>query len=97
VTGGLSGPAIKPITLCLAYQCACAVKIPILGFGGIVTAEDAVEYFLAGAQAVQVGTANFQDPRAPLQVLEGLEKFMAARGLHSLRDLVGKLKAPDRA
>jgi dihydroorotate dehydrogenase (NAD+) catalytic subunit len=92
VTGGLSGPAIKPITLRLVYQCARTVKIPIIGLGGIFTAEDAVEYFLAGASAVQVGTANFQDPRASLKVLEGLEKFMVKRGLKSLKDLIGKMQ-----
>ena len=62
VTGGLSGPAIRPITLRMVYQCARALKIPVIGLGGIITAEDAVEYFLAGASAVQVGTANFHDP-----------------------------------
>ena len=92
ITGGLSGPAIKPITLRLVYQCVRAVKIPVVGLGGIMTAEDAVEYFLAGASAVQIGTANFQDPRAPLHVLEGLEKFMAKRGMSSLKDLIGKMK-----
>ena len=92
VTGGLSGPAIKPITLRLVYQCAQVVKIPVLGLGGIFSAEDAVEYFLAGASAVQVGTANFQDPRASLRVLEGLEKFMVKRGLKSLKDLIGKME-----
>ena len=92
VTGGLSGPAIKPITLRLVYQCARAVKIPIIGLGGISTGEDAVEYLLAGACAVQVGTANFQDPRASLRVLDGLEKFMVKRGLKSLKDLIGKVK-----
>jgi dihydroorotate dehydrogenase (NAD+) catalytic subunit len=92
VTGGLSGPAIRPITLRLVYQCARAVKIPVIGLGGIFTAEDAVEYFLAGACAVQVGTANFQDPRASLRVLDGLEKFMAKRGLKSLKDLIGKIQ-----
>ena len=94
VTGGLSGPAIKPITLRLVYQCARAVKIPVIGLGGIFTAEDAVEYFLAGACAVQIGTANFQDPRASLRVLDGLEKFMAKRGLKSLKDLIGKVNVP---
>jgi dihydroorotate dehydrogenase (NAD+) catalytic subunit len=94
VTGGLSGPAIKPITLRLVYQCARAVKIPVIGLGGIFTAEDAVEYFLAGACAVQVGTANFQDPRASLRVLDGLEKFMVKRGLKSLKDLIGKMEVP---
>jgi len=92
VTGGLSGPAIKPITLRLVYQCARAVRIPVIGLGGIYTAEDAVEYFLAGACAVQIGTANFQDPRAPLRVLDGLEKFMVRRGFGSLKDLIGKMK-----
>jgi dihydroorotate dehydrogenase (NAD+) catalytic subunit len=92
ITGGLSGPAIKPITLRLVYQCAKAVRIPILGLGGIFTAEDAVEYFLAGACAVQIGTANFQDPRAPLRVLEGIEGFMKRRGMTSLKDMIGKMK-----
>src|SRR4030095_10061200 len=64
ITGGLSGPAIRPITLRMFYQCARAVKIPVIGLGGITKAEDAIEYFLAGAAAVQVGTANFYDPRA---------------------------------
>ena len=92
VTGGLSGPAIRPITLRMVYQCARAVKIPIIGLGGIVTAEDAVEYFLAGASAIQVGTANFHDPKAPLNVLNGLEKFLQKRGLTSTRELVGQMK-----
>lgn len=92
VTGGLSGPAIRPITLRMVYQCARAVKIPIIGLGGIVTAEDAVEYFLAGASAIQVGTANFYDPRAPINVLNGLERFLKKRGLSSTRDLVGQMK-----
>lgn len=93
ITGGLSGPAIKPITLRLVYQCVRAVKIPVIGLGGIFGAEDAVEYLLAGASAVQIGTANFQDPRAPLRILEELEKFMVKRGLASLKDVIGKMKA----
>ena len=76
----------------MVYQCARAVKIPIIGLGGIVTAEDAVEYFLAGASAIQVGTANFYDPRAPLHVLDGLEQFLKKRGLSSTRDLIGQMK-----
>ena len=92
VTGGLSGPAIKPITLRMVYQCARAVKIPVIGLGGIVTAEDAVEYFLAGASAVQVGTANFRDPRAPLHVIDGLQKFLTKRRLTGIRDLVRQIK-----
>lgn len=92
ITGGLSGPAIRPITLRMVYQCARAVKIPVIGLGGITNPEDAVEYFLAGASAIQVGTANFHDPRAPLHILEGLEKFLKKRGLSSIRDLVGQMK-----
>jgi dihydroorotate dehydrogenase (NAD+) catalytic subunit len=92
ITGGLSGPAIRPITLRMVYQCARAVKIPVIGLGGITTAENAVEYFLAGAAAIQVGTANFHDPRAPLHVLGGLEKFLKKKGLSSIRDLVGQMK-----
>ena len=93
LTGGLSGPAIRPITLRMVYQCARALKIPVIGLGGITKAEDAIEYFLAGASAVQVGTANFYDPRAPLHVLEGLEKFLRKRGLSSTRDIVGQMKS----
>src|SRR5437867_25863 len=92
VTGGLSGPAIRPITLRMVYQCVSAVKIPVIGLGGITKAEDAAEYFLAGASAVQVGTANFYDPRALLHVLEGLENFLRKRGLSSIRQLVGQMK-----
>src|SRR2546425_4082387 len=92
ITGGLSGAAIRPITLRMVYQCAKVVKIPVIGLGGITKPEDAVEYFLAGASAVQVGTANFHDPRAPLQVLEGLEKFLKKRKLTSMRGLVGQMK-----
>ena len=92
ITGGLSGPAIRPITLRMVYQCARAVKIPVIGLGGISSAEDAVEYFLAGAAAVQVGTANFHDPKAPLRVLDGLTRFLEKRGMSSVRELVGKIK-----
>jgi dihydroorotate dehydrogenase (NAD+) catalytic subunit len=91
ITGGLSGPAIRPITLRMVYQCARAVRIPVMGLGGISKGEDAVEYFLAGATAVQIGTANFYDPRAPLQVLEGLETFLKKRKLSSIRDIVGQM------
>jgi len=76
----------------LVYQCVRAVRIPVIGLGGIYTAEDAVEYLLAGASAVQIGTANFQDPRAPVRVLDGLGKFMAKRGMKSLKDVIGKMK-----
>jgi len=92
ITGGLSGPAIRPITLRMVYQCTRSVRIPVIGLGGITKAEDAVEYFLAGAAAVQVGTASFYDPRAPLHVLEGLESFLKKRKLSSIRDIVGQMK-----
>jgi dihydroorotate dehydrogenase (NAD+) catalytic subunit len=92
ITAGLSGPAIRPITLRMVYQCARAVKIPLIGLGGVSKAEDAVEYFLAGAKAVQIGTANFHDPKATVHVLNGLEKFMKRKGLPSVRDLVGQMK-----
>jgi len=92
ITGGLSGPAIRPITLRMVYQCTREVRIPVIGLGGIAKAEDAVEYFLAGASAVQVGTANFYDPRAPLHVLDGLQKFLEKRRLSSIRDIVGQMK-----
>jgi dihydroorotate dehydrogenase (NAD+) catalytic subunit len=92
ITGGLSGPAIRPITLRMVYQCARGVKIPVIGLGGIAKAEDAVEYFLAGASAVQVGTANFYDPRATLHVSEGLQRFLKKKGLSSIRDLIGQMK-----
>ena len=92
ITGGLSGPAIRPITLRMVYQCSRAVKIPIIGLGGITKTEDAVEYLLAGAAAVQVGTANFYNPKAPLDILRGLDKFLQSKRLKSVSDLVGKMK-----
>ena len=92
ITGGLSGPAIRPITLRMVYQCSHAVKIPIIGLGGITKTEDAVEYLLAGAAAVQVGTANFYNPNAPLDILRGLDKFLQSKRLKSVSDLVGKMK-----
>ena len=90
VTGGLSGPAIRPIAVLAVYEVARAVTIPIVGQGGIETAEDALEFFLAGASAVSIGTANFTDPRIPVRVVEKLAEYLAARGLGSLREIVGK-------
>jgi dihydroorotate dehydrogenase (NAD+) catalytic subunit len=92
VTGGLSGPAIKPITLRMVYQVTKALTIPVIALGGITTGADAVEYFLAGATAVQVGTANFHDPRAPASVLKQLRQFLVRRKIPSVRDLIGKLQ-----
>jgi dihydroorotate dehydrogenase (NAD+) catalytic subunit len=88
-TGGLSGPAIKPLALVLVYQVAGAVKVPVVGLGGITTGEDAVEYIMAGASAVQVGSATFNNPRAALDVLEGIQSFMEKEGIKSLKEIVG--------
>jgi len=93
VTAGLSGPAIKPITLRMVYQVTKVLTIPVIGVGGIVSGTDAVEYFLAGASAVQVGTGNFRDPRAPLQVLQQLERFMLKHKVSSMASLIGKMKS----
>ncbi len=92
ITGGLSGPAIKPITLRMVYQVTKQLPIPVIGVGGIVTAMDAVEYLLAGATAVQIGTGNFRDPHTPFQVLTDLQRFMQTRSLPSLAALIGKMK-----
>jgi len=89
VFGGLSGPAIKPVALYMVYQVAGAVDIPVIGCGGITTASDAIEFIMAGASAVQVGTASFTNPRAPFDVLEGIGKFMAKEGIDNLTDIRG--------
>lgn len=87
--GGLSGPAVKPVILRQVYQVAGAVRIPIIASGGVMTAEDAIEYLMAGAVAVQVGTATFINPRAPLDILEGIERWLAAEGVVDVREIVG--------
>jgi dihydroorotate dehydrogenase (NAD+) catalytic subunit len=92
IVGGYSGPAIKPVALAKVYETARAIKIPVIGIGGIMNWQDAVEFFLAGATAVQIGTANFVDPRAGVIVAEGLREYLVTRQLKSIRDLVGKLK-----
>ncbi|MFC2006098.1 dihydroorotate dehydrogenase [Chloroflexota bacterium] len=89
ITGGLSGPAIKPVALYMVYQVAGVVDIPIIGCGGITTARDALEFIMAGASAIQVGTANFTNPRAPLDILEGIEQFMKKEGVNNLTELIG--------
>jgi len=91
VTGGLSGPAIKPIALRMVWQTARAVKIPVIGIGGISVWQDAVEFLLSGASAVQVGTANFIDPLAPLKIIDGIEKYLARKNLTKVTDIIGKL------
>ena len=89
ITGGLSGPAIKPVALHMVYEVAGTVDIPIIGCGGITTASDAIEFIMAGASAIQVGTASFNNPRAPLDVLEGIEQFMKKEGIDNLTNLIG--------
>ncbi len=91
VMGGLSGPAVKPILLRLAYQAARATRLPVIGCGGIATAEDAVEYLLAGAKAVQIGTATFIKPTTMPDIIDGLRSFCARRGIRRLRDLCGAM------
>lgn len=92
-TGGLSGPAIRPVAVRMVWQVARSVSLPIIGMGGIVTGEDAVEFMLAGASAVAVGTANFINPRATLDVLDGIEGFMREQGIGELREIIGKVDA----
>jgi dihydroorotate dehydrogenase (NAD+) catalytic subunit len=94
VTGGLSGPAIKPIALRMVYEAAQAVTIPILGMGGIATAEDAVEFLLAGATAIQVGTASYTDPRATERLARGLESWCRSHQVERVSSLTGALKIP---
>ena len=89
VTGGLSGPAIRPLAVYRVWYTAQTVRIPVIGLGGIVRAEDALEFFLAGASAVAVGTANFANPQTPLRVLQGLERYLQRHRLNSLNDLQG--------
>ncbi len=90
--GGLSGPAIKPIALRMVYQAALAVKIPVIGMGGIASGEDAAEFLIAGAHAVEVGTATFSDPRSPLRVAQELEAFLKRERIASVTELIGTLK-----
>ena len=90
--GGLSGPAFKPIALRMAYQCAKSVSIPVIGCGGISTVEDAIEYLIAGAAAVQVGTATFIEPAIMARMIEDLKRYLSAQGLNSVRQLIGSVQ-----
>ena len=92
VTGGLSGGAVKPVAVRMVYQVAKAVKIPVIGMGGIRTYADAVEFFLAGASAVAIGTANFADPNVTMKIIDDLENYLQSRGLENISELVGKVK-----
>ena len=91
-TGGVSGPIVKPVAVRMVYQVAQAVKIPIIGMGGISCAEDAIEFILAGASAVSVGTANFHNPAVTMEVIDGIEAYMKKNGFESVKDMVGIVK-----
>ena len=91
-TGGLSGPAVKPVAVRMVYQVANAVKIPIIGMGGICTAEDAMEFILAGATAVSIGTANFANPYTTVEVIDGIEAYMRRHGVEDVNELIGLVK-----
>src|SRR3954447_12908626 len=96
VLGGLSGPAIKPIALRAVYQAAQAVKTPIIGIGGIATIDDVMEFFVAGATAVQLGTVNFYNPRASMEVLDALPQALATAGVNNVADIVGSLSTASK-
>ena len=91
-TGGLSGPAIKPVAVRMVYQVSQAVKIPIMGLGGIMTGEDAIEFMLAGAKAVSIGAGNFADPYTSIKVIEGIEEYMKKCNVENIEDIVGKVE-----
>lgn len=91
ITGGLSGPAVKPVALRMVWQTAQVVNIPIIGMGGIATATDAIEFLLAGATAIEVGTYNFVDPTASIQIVEGIENYMLRHGFSNITELIGTL------
>lgn len=93
ITGGLSGPAIRPVAIHMVYQVANAVKIPVIGIGGIMNHRDAIEFMIAGASAVQVGTANFINPRATLDIIEGIEKYCVEKGIDKISNIIGSMKS----
>jgi dihydroorotate dehydrogenase (NAD+) catalytic subunit len=94
ITGGLSGPAIRPVAVRMVWQVARAVKVPVIGIGGIMSAEDALEFIIAGATAVQVGTANFVNPRATMDIVDGLVNYLEANGIASINELIGSIRIP---
>ena len=97
ITGGLSGPAVKPIALRMVWQTAQAVNVPIIGMGGIASATDAIEFLLAGASAVEVGTYNFVDPSVTTQIVDGIEDYMRRHGFTDIQDLIGALQIPKKS
>ena len=92
VTGGMSGPAVKPIALRMVWQVAKAVQIPVVGLGGITNATDAIEFLLAGASAIEVGTANFMDPAVTGKIVDGINDYLDRHGFASVRDIIGALE-----
>jgi dihydroorotate dehydrogenase (NAD+) catalytic subunit len=92
ITGGLSGPAVKPIALRMVWQVANSVKIPVIGMGGIMNAADAIEFMLAGATAIQIGTANFIDPTVSIKVVDGINDYLDRHGFHSVTEIIGALE-----
>ena len=96
IVGGLSGPAIRPIAVRMVYECRRAVKIPVIGMGGIATAEDVLEFMIAGANAVQVGTMNFVDPFIWTKLMDGIRAYMATHQIERLQDLVGTVDTTAR-
>jgi len=92
ITGGLSGPAIKPIALRMVWQVSKTVKVPVIGLGGIMNAADAIEFLLAGASAVQVGTANFIDPQVTVKIVDGIEDYLKRHKIDSVTEIIGALK-----
>jgi dihydroorotate dehydrogenase (NAD+) catalytic subunit len=92
ITGGLSGPAIKPIAVRMVWEVAQSVNVPIIGIGGITTAEDAIEFFLAGASAIGVGTANFINPKAMLEIIDGIESYLEKNNIDDIRQIIGKVQ-----
>ena len=93
ITGGLSGPAIKPVALRMVWQVAKTVNIPIIGIGGIMNSQDALEFIIAGASAVQVGTANFIDPSMSVKILEGIKNYCEKDKIGDIKDLIGTLRS----
>jgi dihydroorotate dehydrogenase (NAD+) catalytic subunit len=91
-TGGLSGPAVKPVALRMVYQVAHAVNIPVIGLGGIMTAEDAIEFLMCGASAIEIGTANFIDPSVTVRVIDGIDEWLNRHGCHSVGEIIGAIR-----
>ena len=91
-TGGLSGPCVKPVALRMVYQVAKAVKIPVIGLGGIMTAKDALEFLMCGATAIEIGTANFIDPAVTIKVRDGINEWLDSHGVASVQDIIGSIQ-----